>query len=457
MMTKGDNLNAFIHMYLKDHVVRPFSPMHYEWMDLTDKQYLAIAAPRGFAKSHMFSFFYPLFEALEGKKDIVLVSSTESNAEWFLTKIMRECENNEKIKEDYGVVQGKVWRNNYLEFTNGSTIRCAGSEGKIRGKRPDLIILDDLENSENVLSEDWRAKIFEWFWADALYTLKPHGQCIIIGTLFHPLSLMTYLSTNPKAEGWTQRKYQGLVDGYSIWEDQWPTPELIKRRDLNPAAFEQEIQNNPIPSEWRKFKPENFRYYEEIPNGLVFSTTVDPAFDLHAKADYSVVLTVGTDVYGNHFVVDMTRKRLQPNELIDEIFKHLERWNSMVLGIEEQSFQKTLRYYYDLEAKRRHKCVRIEPLKSDGRRKQFRIEALSPFINQGLIWMHKEKHKELVNELICWPTGDHDDTLDALAYQLDIMKKPSIEAEPVNDRCIKAIINKFYRADRQSKRRTWHA
>jgi len=386
-----------------------------------------------------------------------MVSSTAENAEWFLAKIMRECENNTKIHEDYGLIQGRVWRNNFLEFANGSTIRCAGAEGKIRGKRPDIIILDDLENDENVLSEDWRNKVSSWFWKAALYTLKPNGQCIVIGTLVHPLALVTNLTTNYKLEGWTQRKYQGLTDGKSIWEDQWPTPELIKRRDLNPAAFEQEIQNNPIPDEWRKFKPENFRFYDEVPNGLLFTTTVDPAFELHNKADYSVVCTVGTDVYGNHYVVDISRKRLQPNELIDEIFKHLERWNSLKLGIEEQSFQKTLRYYYDLEAKRRGRYVQIVPLKSEGRRKRYRIEALVPFINQGLIWMHKERHKELVSELICWPTGDHDDILDALAYQLDCFIKPTPETEPVNPRSIKALVNKFHIAANNKKRKLWHA
>jgi len=456
----ADDFWAFIHYYLPHQLSHPLSDMHKEWCHDLEDQYIAIAAPRGFAKSHLFSFFYPLYRLLEDNVDIVLVSSTEKQAEWFLSKIVRELETNERIIEDYGPQKGPKWRNNYIELLSGSTCRCAGAEGKIRGKRPDILLLDDIENDENVLSEDWRNKLANWFWKAAMYTLKPKGQVIFIGTLVHPLALITRLCTDSNLEGWTRHKYQGLVDGKSVWEGQWPTAELLKRRDLNPAAFEQEIQNNPIPDEWRKFDPLKIRFYDELPKGLAFTTTIDAAFELHDKADYTVILTQGIDQYGNRFIADLTRKRLQPNEIIEEVFAHQQRWNPLKIGIPEMLLEKTLKFYLKIEENKRNIRLPIEPIKTEasGVRKRYRVEALVPYVNEGLIWIHKEKHKELLSELICWPTAEHDDTVDALSMQLQFDLRPSYATEHVNPRSIKAIINKFHRAeDNKGRKRLWHA
>ena len=70
-MSQSKDFQTFIYMYLKEHLVKPFSEVHYEWFDLLDEQKVLIVAPRGLAKSSVISFFYPLFLILEQKKEVV--------------------------------------------------------------------------------------------------------------------------------------------------------------------------------------------------------------------------------------------------------------------------------------------------------------------------------------------------------------------------------------------------
>ncbi|MFR3751780.1 MAG: hypothetical protein ACLTW9_04230 [Enterocloster sp.] len=67
-----------------------------------------------------------------------------------------EFEENGLIREDFGNLQGKVWRNNVILTTTNIKVEAIGSCKKIRGRKhrnwsgPDLLVLDDIENDENV-------------------------------------------------------------------------------------------------------------------------------------------------------------------------------------------------------------------------------------------------------------------------------------------------------------------
>ena len=72
---------------------------------------LALAAPRGHAKSTIMSLQNVLHAALYGyKKYILLVSDTESQATAFLDCIKAELEENEGLIADFGPQKGKVWK-----------------------------------------------------------------------------------------------------------------------------------------------------------------------------------------------------------------------------------------------------------------------------------------------------------------------------------------------------------
>ena len=130
----------------------------------------AIAAPRGHAKSTNLTFKDDLHAALYGYKHYILILSDSSDqAEGFLDEIKTELEENADIIEDFGALKSdKAWRSNVIVTKNDVKIEAIGSGKKVRGRkhrnwRPDLIVLDDVENDENVNTPEQRKKLKSWF------------------------------------------------------------------------------------------------------------------------------------------------------------------------------------------------------------------------------------------------------------------------------------------------------
>jgi len=58
--------------------------------------------------------------------------------------------------------------------------------------------------------------------------------------------------------------------------------------------------------------------------------------------------------------------------------------------------------------------------RSTNETKEFRIKALEPFYRDGLVY-HAPWMKSLEEELLQFPRGKHDDEIDALASQLELL------------------------------------
>lgn len=115
-----------------------------------------VAAPRGHAKSTSLTFKGSIHAIVyEYKHYPIIISDSSEQAEGFLDNIRVEFEENEALKEDFGSLVGKVWRSNVLITSTNIKVEAIGSGKKIRGRkhrnwRPDLLVLDDIENDENV-------------------------------------------------------------------------------------------------------------------------------------------------------------------------------------------------------------------------------------------------------------------------------------------------------------------
>ena len=79
---------------------------HKEWWELccSDDKYVAIAAPRGHAKSTAITFAYVLACVLFRERNyVVIISDTEGQATLFLNDIKRELVENEDIIQLFGI------------------------------------------------------------------------------------------------------------------------------------------------------------------------------------------------------------------------------------------------------------------------------------------------------------------------------------------------------------------
>lgn len=430
-------LEAFVYYHLNHRMEFPIGDFHKQLMKQFQHPRVAIAAPRGHAKSTWASFFYPLYVALEHPgTSILLVSATAALAKHWLAEIRKEFEGNESLREFYGKIEstGK-WNEDILELKNGSRIWAKGSGNQLRGFGPDLIIGDDLETDEMVVSPTQRNDFDKWFWATLMGTARGKDiQVIIVGTILHTDSFLSDL-INHGREGWLATLYQACDEKLteSLWPDMWPIEVLrTRKKEMGDYAFAQEYMNDPIPDDMRTFQDKWLRYYTEPPKGCAYFTTIDPAIEIGAKNDCTAIVTCAIDRDENIYVVETINKKFLPSETVDCVFDVYKRWTPQVMGIETVAAQKLFKYELDRERKRRKVFPNFRELSSGGRRKSLRIEALQPRFQQGKIFI-REDMVELKTQLLRFPSPRcHDDLIDALAYQLDIIRPASKEQVYVN-------------------------
>ena len=200
-------------------------------MTINRKARLAIAAPRGHAKSTIVSLVYMLWCALYLKERLILIASnTQEQAVTLLKDIKHQLKNNPFIVSDFPEVcsakKPKPWRDNRIQLPNGAMIRVYGAGQNPRGikndkDRPGLIIADDLENEEQAQSEEQRDKLQSWFNKTLLNTGHPHTNVVVVGTILHQDSLLANLVDPNRNSGWMGKKYKAVEkfsDDQQLWE-----------------------------------------------------------------------------------------------------------------------------------------------------------------------------------------------------------------------------------------------
>lgn len=427
------------------------------------------AAPRGNAKSTIFSFALPLWAALfELKHYIIIVSDTADQANDFLGNIKSELEDNTLILEDFGSQYGYVWTNSDIILRNDVRIQALGAGKKIRGRRykqyrPDLIIGDDLENDENVQSPDQRKKDETWFTRALSKAGDERTDKIIIGTIIHYDSLLAKLLKNPLYQS---KKYQSVIrwSKSNLWTDWermitnldnpnriieakefylaheaemlegtevlWPSKEpyytlMIQRVTDGPAAFSSEKQNEPLSDDERRFLPEWIHYYDDselIGRNLITGISVDPSMG-KVGGDYSAIITGGIDNNGIIYVLEADIQKRHPDVIVNDFISHAIAYGCKTGGVEQNQFQE---YFKDTLQKRLEEAkvdISVKGLKTHSD-KILRIQSLQPDIKNGRLRFRRTQQR-LIDQLINFPSDAHDDGPDALEMLVQLLGKRS--------------------------------
>ena len=382
----------------------------------------AIAAPRGEAKSTIVTQLYTLYCIITGRKRyILLVMESIDQAYPMLEAIKTELSANPRLAIDFPNVAGggRVWQAGTIVTGNNIKVQVAGSGKKLRGLRhgayrPDLVILDDLENDEQVLSPTQRDKLHGWL----KRTVLPLGAAgekmdvVYIGTILHYDSVLARTLAN---SGWTTARFKAVIrwpDNMALW-DEW----------------EARYQSNKDAAE---------RYYAEhraaMDKGAVVSWSARPILELmklrardgHAAFDseyqndpvsgedapFAILVGGYERATGKLYVVEAQIKKRLPDRIIEDVIALHQRYHCQVWFVETVQFQEFLRTELIKRSAARGIPVpaRAVTPHSD---KALRIESLQPHIANGLILLQQEQ-ATLIDQLRHYPKADHDDGPDAL-------------------------------------------
>lgn len=472
---------VFDKILFPEEVKADFSSLHKKIFEVIDSpgKRKAIAAPRGLGKTTIAKLRVIKAILFREVHFIIYLSNSASSAEMQTESIKRMIQQNELIRAMFGDIKFSKdgWKDSFSKQSwvafGDVFVLPRGAGQQVRGlnwmgHRPGLIVIDDLESTELVRSDEQREKLSQWFFSDLMKTESKFGEAaefIYIDTVKHEDALLQNLIDS---SDWTKVSTPTGVlsicdEKFNSFDPNYLTSEEIKeeyeshREKGKTDLFYMEYMNIPISLEDAIFKPSYFKYFEERGDhlrleessnqssslnsdqtpiyikDLVTMVIVDPARTVKLQAAESAVVTVSVDRReGRIFIRDIFAERVRPDELYEAIFSAVLVHNAMILAIEVTGLHEFISQPIKNEMRVRGIYPQYLELNAKGD-KDTRIATLAPNYRLGYMYHNRTNCRALEAQLEWHPKSKRKDIIDALAYVNKIMDEHSIFFDPSDD------------------------
>lgn len=405
---------------------------------LSDNPQVAQAAPRSHAKSSAVTYGFGLASALFRRDPyIAIISRTYAIATEFIRSYRTAVTMNERLRRAFGV-QGIVKDaedDMIVRMQDGYEwrVQALGFGGSVRGfqwltQRPTLIIVDDAEDDEGVLSPDRRRKEMDWFLSALMPMSDPmRGRVRVVGTLLHIDSMLANLCADKE---WDSDIYEAHNDSFSqiLWPEMFNKEKLLQIRRRYESQnrldkYNMEYRNRVVDTSSGYFRGNEFlpmtseHHRDSFKESLYFWGGGDFAWSQREQSDYTVLPIVATDYQGNMYVYDMARGHFDSQQVVTRLFELQEQWNPQVWFNERGAIHNSLKAAIDMEQRRKGVFLNIQEMPSV-KEKRVRARALQARMRGRSVYWDTEAdwYPDAKMELLQFDGGKHDDIVDALAH-----------------------------------------
>ena len=414
MKLTAEVIEAFAGMFLSTRYddPQPTPQFHRDCWALycSDVKQAMVVAPRDHAKSTGLSFDYILAEVMFRSSDyVIFIGSTEENAAELISNISDELHENDALVAEFGpfTFDTSSKTDIIVRFGDGYRFRilARGAEQRIRGKmwngkRPNLLVCDDMEDDEQVENKDRRLKFRKWFFRAAKQALSQNGKIRVHGTILHEDSLLSRLKRNSV---WTHLFYKAHAsfDDFSdiLWPQRWTEAKLRERQqefvdDGDAGGYSQEFLNDPMDNSEAYIRKEDFLPMEEsdFDKPMIVAAAADFAVSKADKANRTSFTIGGKCVNNILYYLDERVGRWNTLEWLDEMFLIQRRWNPDIFWVEDGVIWKGISPTVYREMQIRNIWINIQPRASikdkatRGRSYQRRMRAGGCRYNKDTSW-----------------------------------------------------------------------
>lgn len=339
-----------------------------------------------------------------------------------------------------------------VHYKNGMRVRIEtfGKGGSIRGrvwgvKRPDIVILNDIQDPADINSELIPEKDWDWFLSDVLFLGKASrifmignnigSRCVIERVMAHAAALK-FKCMRVGIASYLNDDGVTVEVGEPAWPARWTREEILNEylalKSIGKADhyMREKMCVNMAPAS----RPLNADKLVEVDmhdenviadlKDAVVTTVVDPAISKKKSSDPSVVGTVADAKNGRRYILELDRARRNPNELVDDILRAVARYRPNSLGIETVAYQQALVVMLENERRLREippDSVKVVEIRTR-QNKELKIAGrLQPMLEAGLICVPRGASwlPAFMEELSSFPDGAHDDMIDTVSMTDD--------------------------------------
>ena len=397
----------------------------------SEKKRRLILMPRGHLKTSIVTIGLAIQHLLKDRDTTILIA----NAVWdyarsILFEIKEYLTLKTKLPYLYGRFESNRWNQDEITIRQRKkpnktpSISTAGADKAITGQHYKVIFADDIVNRQTISTDEQRGKTHK-FYSDLLSVLEPDGVLYIIGTRWHDGDLYGELLRESK-DKFDVHIRKAIEDGRVIFPKKF-SQEILDdlKKEKGSFEFNAQYMNDPIGEENEHFKLP-MRYWTDLGDNPKHTITVDLAISEKTSADYTVVMDCAVTASNQLAVVEYCRRRMSPSETIEKIFEMVLKYKVKKVGIESVAYQRALVSILEEEVRKRNIFFEVVPI-HQSKDKFTRVIALQPRWESGNLLL-KQGMVELEEELMRFPIGEHDDVIDALSMQMNVIQpvtKPS--------------------------------
>lgn len=353
------------------------------------------------------------------------------------------------------------------EGVRDPTIFTGGLTTSLTGLHCDVAVMDDVVVYENAYTDVGRSAV------DTQYSLLTsimgtEERCWVVGTRYHPKDLYNGLleavediydddgeiiDADPIYEVF-ERAVEDCGDGTG--EFLWPRQQrsdgkwfgfdrkiLSKKRGQysNKTQFRAQYYNDPNDVGDNRIERSKFQYFDKANLGyengawhykdrrLNVFASVDFAYSMSDRSDYTAIAVVGMDRDGFIYVLEIDRFK---TDKISEYFQHImslyEKWDFRKLNAETTAAQVAIvRELKDLIRKYGLflSIAEHKPNRHQGSKEERLNAILEPKYANQSVWHYKGGNCQVLEDELVLSHPPHDDCMDALASAIEICIPPS--------------------------------
>ena len=477
-----NDLATFIKLVAPEQVLGQCHEDVCDWWTRADaKSHQLLLFPRDHGKSRLVAYRVVWELTKNPTLRILYISATANLAEkqlGFVKGILTSDTYRRYWPEHVNADEGKRtrWTNSEImldhpdrkkENVRDPSVFTGGLTTSLTGMHCDIAVLDDVVVYENAYTGEGRNKVKSQY--SLLSSIEgANAKEWVVGTRYHPADLYNDLMQmvedqyndegDKVAEDNIYEVFERAVEdrGDGTGEFLWPQQQrrdgkyfgftrqiLAKKRGqyLDKGQFRAQYYNDPSDPDNVPVGSEKFQYYERKylveENGYWFYkdkklnvyASIDFAFSLSKKADYTAIVVVGVDAENNIYVLDIDRFRTDRiSEYFEHIFDLVGKWSFRKMRAEVTVAQQAIVKQLKELVKQHGLSLSIDeyrPNKHQGNKEERIASTLEPRYDNLQMWHYRGGNIQTLEEELMSRNPPHDDIKDALASAVDIAVKPS--------------------------------
>ncbi len=396
---------------------------------------LIINMPPRHTKSEFASYLLPAwYLGKYPEKKIIQIAHTAELAVGFGRKV-RNLVGSEDFKSVFPDValQSDSKAAGRWNTNKGGEYFAIGVGGAVTGKGADVLIIDDPHSEQEGQSGDPSVfdRVYEYYTSGPRQRLQPGGSIVIVMTRWHKRDLTGQIlkaqESRAGVDDWEVIEFPAILpSGKSLWQEFWDIKELEKlKAELPVSKWSAQYQQDPTSEEGAIVKREwwkNWEYNQPPPCEFIIQSW-DTAFLKTQRADFSACTTWGVFynesegtgvVEPNVILLDAFKDRMEFPELKKKAFDHWKEWQPDAFIVEGKAAGMPL--IFEL---RQMGIPVSEYTPSRGNDKIARVNAVADLFASGIVWAPEKRFsEEVIEEFAAFPSGEHDDLVDASTQAL---------------------------------------